>query len=203
MIHVGQALAVALLVYLVARIRWERSPERRKRRVLLLLLYICAAHLAIIVMQRDNWPISNYRLLHGRARLETGQLFRIGFFGVDKQGREWRIDPYAWRGISDWHLQYWFEVHFAALNQEERKQVVRWLYGLAEGQRGELARGKTSPSILGPLTAPQWWMFPRELAVPAEPYVALRVYKDTWYPGPVLIDSSRITRKLVDEWRAH
>ncbi len=186
----------------LAAIRFAPTPDSRRRFIVLLTAYVIVTHLIIGVTQKDAWPITNYCLMHGRADLRHAELYRYGFFGVDKDGREWRIDPYAWHSMSDWHLQLWFYIHFAKLSPPDQQQALGWLYGLAEEQRAQLARGDPSISWLGPVSAPQWWMFPRELAVPPEPYRALRVYKDTWFPATIIFDRKPVTRKPVGEWRA-
>jgi hypothetical protein len=182
-------------------LRFTRSAVWRRRFVLFLASYLVLAHLVIGISQKDAWPITTYCLLHGKADLRGGELFRFGFFGVDSHGREWRIDPYAWRAMGDWHLQYWFFINDKKLSAAERQTSLAWLYTLAERQRQRLARGEAAISWLGPISAPQWNLIPRELAVPAEPYRAFRVYKDTWYPADVLTGEKNYKRKLVGEWR--
>ena len=162
MIQLAYAFTFVVLLLLCASIRFAKSPAARRRRILLLAGYLVLGHLAVGVTQKDAWPITNYCLMHGPADLHKAELFRYGFFGVDAAGREWRIDPYAWRSASDWDLQYWFEVVFKKqLSPAEKDEALAWLYQLAERQRAQLARGNTSISPLGPLSAPEWWMFPR------------------------------------------
>jgi hypothetical protein len=184
-------------------IRFARTPALRRKAILLVITYIVATHLVIGVTQKDAWPVTNYCLMHGNADLRHGELYRYAFVGIDRSGREWQVDPYAWRGLSDWHLQLWFYINFEKLPAADQREALAFLYQLAEQQRMRFAAGRTSPSWLGPLSAPQWWLFPRHLSVPPESYRALRVYKDTWVPATILFDHKPINRKNIGEWRAN
>jgi hypothetical protein len=208
-IAVFQVGAFVLLVALCARVALARSFESRRKRVLQLAAYIIAAHLGIGITQKDAWPITNYRLMHGRATL-AGELSRFTFYGIDPDGREWRIDPYAWRSISDWHLHFWFWINFTRnLSAAQQQQALAWLFGLAEQQRSRLAMGDTSISPLGRLSAPEWWLFERQINVSPQPYRAFRVYLETFTIGgaiaeaeqPYRVMKGNLDRKLISEWK--
>ena len=197
-------LQLASLVAFVALCAWiPRAADwaSKRRRILMLAAYIVTSHLVIGISQKDGWPIANYRLMHGKAN-PGSEFWRIGFFGTDAAGREWRVDPYAWRSTSDWHLQFWFYIHFETASAADRQQVLREIYGHAERSRGFVAReGRLPwPSILGPLTAPQWWLFDREQSAPPQPYRSIRVYKEAWVWKERLENGTIGERKLLAEW---
>jgi hypothetical protein len=206
---VAQLAGFLLLVGLCARVAVARSFDLRRRRILHLALYIVVTHLAVGISQKDAWPITTNRALHGLAR-PTGDLTLFAFYGVDGDGREWRIDPYAWRSISDWHLHFWFWINFRQdLTPGQQQQVMQWLYGLAEQQRSRLAAGDASISPLGPASAPEFWLFERRLTVPSEPYRALRVYLETFTVAgamaeaeqPYRVVKGHLDRKFISEWK--
>jgi hypothetical protein len=119
--------------------------------------------------------------MHGIADLGV-ECWRTGFYGVDASGREWRVDTWAWRPLTDWDVQVFFSTRWKAMPEEQRAATLHHLYLLAEKDRGiAVARGgPRPPSPLGPLTAPQLWMFPRVTAVSPSSYRGFRVYNEVW-----------------------
>jgi hypothetical protein len=205
-----QAGVFCLLLILLGVVSMARSIQSRKRRIIALAGYVFFIHLAIGITQKDAWPITNYRLLHGIAA-PAAEMWRYRFNGVDSNGHEWPIDPYAWRGaISDWHLQFSVYGTFEKLPYTRQQEALAWLYKLAELERARLAKGDQSVSPLGSLSAPAWYLFPRELSVPQEPYRGLRLYKETFLVRDAMTAARRgeragdykFPRKLLGEWRA-
>lgn len=208
-IAVLQTAAFVALIALCARVALARSVDARRKRVLHLAAYIIVAHFAIGITQKDAWPITNYRLMHGIAG-PAGELSLFTFYGVDAGGREWRIDPYAWKSTSNWHLHFWFWINFTrTLTPAQQQQALAWLFRLAEQQRASLAKGDTSISPLGVASAPEWCMFQRQTTVPAQPYRAFRVYLETFNIGgamaeaeqPYRIMKGHLDRKFISEWK--
>jgi hypothetical protein len=207
-ITIVQVAGFLLLIALCLRVAMARSAESKQKRVLHLAAYIVLTHLAIGITQKDAWPITNNRLMHGLAP-PSGELSLYRFYGVDSDGREWRVDPYAWRSISAWHLHFWFWVNYKNLTPAQRQTALAWLFDRAEQQRAELAAGDTAISPLGPLSAPEWWGFERDLKVPAQPYRAFRVYLETFTVAGAMAEAEQpfralkghLDRKLIAEWR--
>lgn len=193
---------LAVLLIACAAIAREKKWEARRRLIVLLTVYISVAHLVVGFRQIEAWPFAPYRLLHGIAQLDA-ENWRISFYGVDRSGREWRIDPYAWKSIPDWHLQWWFMRRWENLSEPAKLDALQFLFTRAEANRQEIRQhgGLPRHSILGPLAAPQWWMFPREPAAPAEPYRQFRVYKEVWTGEGRIKDLSSGRRTLLGEWR--
>jgi hypothetical protein len=199
--------AFVFLILLGIRVLLSRSAEPRRTRILQLAAYIVVGHLAVGLSQKDAWPITNYRLLHGLAP-PTGELSFFEMYGVDRSGREWRIDPYAWRSISHWHLHFWLWVNFKNLKPAQQDEVIAWLYRLAERQRAELAAGDQSISPLGRISAPEWYLIRRQTSVPHEPYRGLRIYLETFTVGGAIVEArgsanTQLDRRLVGEWNPH
>jgi hypothetical protein len=192
-------LIFALICLLIAR---SRDEGKRRRLVLLLIAYFVLAQLELGFTQADAWPFSPYRMMHGIARLDV-DLWRVGFFGVDSQGREWRVDPFAWEGVPDWYLQFYFMTKYKQQDDASRRIALAHLYKLAERYRAEIVeRGSLPPaSSLGIAGAPQMWIFRREPAVPHERYRAFRVYREDWLTQEKLADPRRQTRQLLGEYR--
>src|SRR6267378_1502877 len=99
-VSLGQVAAFLVFVALCAAIPRAVNWTQKRRRILALAAYIAIIHLAIGISQKDAWPLTNYRLMHGMVNLGSEE-WRVGIFGIDGSGREWRVDPYAWRSISD------------------------------------------------------------------------------------------------------
>lgn len=204
-----QIAGLVALIALAARITIARTPEVRRRRVVELTVYIVVTHLAVGITQRDAWPITTNRLMHGLAP-PASDISLFTFYGVDDDGREWRIDPYAWRSISEWHLHFWFFINFREkLTPDQQHEALAWLLGLAEKRRAQLAAGNSAISPLGPVSAPQFWMLERQPNVPSTPYRALRVYLETFTIAgamaeaqePYRIVKQHVDRVFVGEWK--
>ncbi len=198
-----QLAAFLVFVVLCAAIPSARERTQRRRRIVALAAYLVVTNLAIGITQKDAWPLTNYRLMHGLVN-PMSEEWRVGFFGVDRSGREWRIDPHTWRAISDWHLQFWVLKQFENSSPAEREEVLRHLLWLAEKDRAFVtARGRLpNHSLLGPLAAPQWWLWNREPRVPREPYAKIRLYKEIWTFEDKLATGRNRERKLLGEWTA-
>jgi hypothetical protein len=180
-----------LLCVAVAR---AQQWETRRRRVLALFAYVVLIQLVIGISQKDSWPFTPYRMMHGIANLDV-DLWRVSFYGVDDSGREWRVDPYAWEAIPDWHLQLWVVTAFKKLPPEQKQQTVEILFAQAERYRAAtISRGRLPyPSFLGPFSAAQLWMFDREAAVSPNPYRGFRIYREDW------TGRSRMAKPPVDK----
>lgn len=181
MMALAKLAAFGVFVLLCALIATARDRNRRRRLIFLLIGFFVAIQLEMGLTQHDAWPFTPYRLMHGIADLSV-ECWRVGFFGVDANGREWRVDIWAWRPMPDWNLQFFFTARFKNLSKPDKEQALRHLAALAERDRAAtVSRGAPRPpSPLGPLTAPQVWMFPRSKDVPATPYRSFRVYDEVW-----------------------
>src|SRR5438128_401145 len=123
-----------IFVAIVIAVRVIRTERVRRSAVTILVLYILALHLALAAARRDAWPF----VTHG-VFLESGDEHRPfsvpRFVGVDRFGREHRIDARSWSPIHERTLAIWWLVHFNRLTAEEKESVMTFLLHRAESAR--------------------------------------------------------------------
>ena len=166
----------------------------------LLLLYAIAINGFAGVTQVDNWPFTSNTLAVGRAT-EQSHITWAGFFGVDRQGREWQIDPLTWSPVFDSILQNWMRSSYPRLSPAEQKEAMQFLLTRANAGRAALSEGRRIgfDRRIGPLSCPYWWRLPRVRDVPAEPYQSLRAYELDFIVGHITRDPGDIQRRLLGE----
>jgi hypothetical protein len=175
------------------------GPARRSA-VHRLLAYIVALELAVGVLQWDDWPFTSHTIAVGRARADS-RVCATTLYGLDADGREWRLDPYTFTPVYDSILQYWLEQALGRLTDAQRRRALSFLLDRAEESRRRLAAGRAlgPERLLGPLGGPYWLLLPRSLAVPPTPYSGLRAYSSCWTvaEGPGL----STPRQVLAEYR--
>jgi hypothetical protein len=176
-VRLGAFLVVPVIGVWILR----SSGRSRRAAVSTLATYILVMHGIVVARIKESWPFSNYQVLHGPASLDV-PLWRVDFMGIDRQGREWPIDSEAWDATSQIPLQLWVHNYFMRLHAPERRQVMAFLYGVAESSRQRVKGGQRvgSERWLGPLAAPYWYSMERHRAVPDEPYAGLRIVDVSW-----------------------
>ena len=175
--------------------------KTRQKAIATLFLYIIGVHLTITLLDKEGWPFSRYKGLHGRAS-EDVKLWRIDFTGVDAKGREWVLDPYIWDSVNQQNLQLWFQSYYPVKSKEDRQEVLGFLFNVAEHGRQRLAAGhRLGPEKwLGVLGAPCWFGMPRHREVAPTPFVALRVVQVEWTARDWFSPQPKITRKVLGEY---
>jgi hypothetical protein len=95
---------------------------------------------------------------------------------------------------------------FPRLPPAAQDQVAAHLLEKAERARRKAAAGDGAGYLdrfLGPLAAPEFDLHPRlwssPARVPSQPFVALRIYRDTWNQEERRRDPTRGTRRLIYE----
>ena len=189
----------ALLVWLSER--GALSPRRRF--VNAFLLYAIGASFGAGLFQKDAWPFAKWPMAGGRAEAQ-GDTIRI--VAVDAAGAEHGVDYRAWQPIAFEELIPWMHRTFPRLPRAAQDQVAAHLLQKAESARRKAASGGRPGYLdrfLGPLAAPEFDLHPRLWpspgSVPSRPFVAVRVYRETWNQEERRRDPSRITRRVLYE----
>lgn len=201
MTQLAAVLALAILLLLGLLIARCSSLVWKRRLISGLILYLLAVHAAVTIKDRDLWPFSNYRLLDGLAP-SNDEDWRIEFYGVDSNGREWLVDPLSWSPASDWVMQQWFIRFFRPLPEARRAEVLDFLFRKAESARSRLASGRRigNESLLGDAAAPYWLPAARPSRFSPEPFRKLRVYEVWFLPSERVSGQRRERRRdLVGE----
>jgi hypothetical protein len=179
----------------------RRGNIDNRRLVNVFILYTLALGLAAGLSQHEVWPFSAWPLVAGKVPVPVTH---PRFLAVDAEGREHEIDYRAWGPIEFDELIGWEQKNFSRLNPESQDRAASYLLGVIEGNRQRWAVGE--PEHLGPFSAPFFLGHPERwiagVQVPAKPFVSLRLYSDTWSVEERRRDPSKVTRKLVYEYRA-
>jgi hypothetical protein len=190
-----------LLAALLVRLSERGAPDRRRRFVSVFLLYATFASFGAGLSQRDAWPFARWPMAGGRADA-LGSTVRI--VGVDALGAEHGIDYRAWQPMAFEELIPWMHRTFNRLPRPLQDQVVAHLLEKAESARRKAAAGQGVGYLdrfFGPLAAPEFDLHPRLWSepgrVPPRPFVALRIYRETWNQEERRRDPSRVTRQVL------
>jgi hypothetical protein len=184
----------------------RRGTVDNRRLVNVFILYTVALGLGAGLTQREIWPFSAWPLVAGKVPVPVTH---PRFLAVDAEGREHEIDYRAWGPIEFDEFIGWEDKNFFRLNQESRDRAASYLLGIIEGNRQRWAAGEPEPYFnryLGPFSAPFFLGHPdrwgRGEQVPRKPFVALRLYKETWSVEERARDPRSVARTLVYEYRA-
>jgi len=184
----------------------RRGAVDNRRLVNVFIVYTLVLGLGAGLTQREIWPFSAWPLVAGKV---PAQVTHPRFLAVDAEGHEHEIDYRAWGPLEFDEFIGWEEKNFLRLSQESRDRAASYLLGILEGNRQRWAAGKPEPYFdryLGPFSAPFFLGHPAlwipGVQVPRNPFVGLRLYKETWSVEERHRDPRDVTRKLVYEYRA-
>jgi hypothetical protein len=176
-----------------------------KRRVNLFIVYTVALSLAVGLGQRDVWPFSAWPLVAGTV---SRPLTHPRIVAIDAEGREYQIDYRAWEPLEFDELTAWQQANFSRLDRPAQDRVAAYLLGIVEGARRQWSRGERVHYLdyyLGPLSAPLFLGHPdyweTDAGVPGQAFVGLRFYEESWDVEERARDPSKISRRLVFEYR--
>ena len=200
LVRLASFLAFLALGWRVQRL--GGGPARR-RAVHQLLAYVVAVNLAVGVLQWDDWPFTSHTIAVGRARADS-RVCATTLYGLDGDGREWRLDPYTFTPVYDSILQYWVEQALPRLDEAQRGRVLAFLLARAEESRRRLAAGRAigPQRLLGDHGADYWLRLPRKERVPPGPYARLRVYSSCWTTELPLGHQPPPVFRVQTEWPA-
>lgn len=202
-LDLARLFCFVLFLFLGGRIHFASASPDRLRRISLFIGFTLFMHLATGITQRDAWPFSPYPLMRGTWS-ERWQYSKVVFMGVDGGGREWPVDPMAWSPLFPLVLQEWFISYYPTLSTAEREAALQFLFEKAEMSRRFADQGRRvgGERLLGPLTAPDWWLYHRHRDGSTQPLQRLRVYRELWFPTVRARDASAFQRHLIDEYVA-
>jgi len=179
------------------------GKARHRAAIRTLLLYALGASFGAGLTQRDLWPFARWPMAAGLADAR-GENTRLR--AVDTRSIEWPVDYRAWQPLGFDELNPWMHRTFPRLGPLARDRVLQHLLGVAERARLR-ARAGTGVGYferyLGPFTAPYFDLHPKTWSpgagAPPEPFVGLRVYRESWDHEERLRHPDRVNRTLLDE----
>lgn len=204
LIQAVRFLSLVVFGGLAIRVSRAADPALRRRRIDTLILFLLAINAGVILVRTDAWPFSPYSMMAVDATDHSNVRTMIAFRAVDRQGREWKVDPLAWSPLFPQAIMGWFEVVYPFASPADREEAGRFLLARAEEARARRVAGRRigNDRWLGFLAAPDtnlYWEVPQ---TSAEAFVSLRVYRLFWRPTELAADPGRFGRRLLLECRA-
>ena len=174
---------------------------QRKTRVSLFILYTLGASFGAGLAQHDIWPFVAWPLVAARLPATVTEPRLVA---VDARGAEHDIDYRAWWPLSFDELIGWMNQNFPALPSESQDRAARSLLATADSARAAARRGERVGQygrFLGPFAAPLFLLHPKiwsdSARVPANPFVGLRYYQESWNLESHARGSTAVRRRLV------
>lgn len=212
-VHVAGLLAYAALVLtavlVLAAERSQRPPLLRRARHLMIAAVVGVTLLAGL-SRRDLWPFSSWSLMTGAPTRTVGRdppYLRLRAVGED--GREYAVDYRAVEPFAVEELNAWMRKYFLQLSPAGRDSAAGYVLGRLNLARERVGAGSPpgrQGGWLGPLRAPFHLLHPARWtspgSVPGAPFVALRLYGERWDLEQRALDSTRVERTLLYEYRA-
>jgi hypothetical protein len=201
LIQIARLGILVLFVALGLRVARVHEPRRRRRAIQLFLAYTLWVNVLIALRQTDAWPFSPYRMMAVDATVHDDERRMIAFKGVDAGGREWDVDALSWSPLYPQSVMGWFEVGYPQASRAQKDEALRFLLERAREAQAAYAagRGFGHRRLLGPLTAPDTFVYPDTSRSP-QPFAALRIYRVTWRPSALRRDPASASWRLVDEY---
>ena len=192
----GRLLSFVLFLALGVRVARAKGSNRR-RAVLAFVAYVIAINAVAGITQIDNWPFTSNTLAVGRMRRDHS-LRWLDLRGVDREGREWHLDPQTFTPVFYSILQNWLSSRYPRLDEGGRRASERFLVAKANEARARLAAGRRIgfERLLGPLACGYWWRLPRALETPDGDYRSIRIYR-LEYTLSEIARHGRILRETV------
>ena len=170
---------------------WESRPQgtlpSKKRALNFFLGYALMVSFGAGLSQRELWPFSRWELIAGIVPPAVGERFgHPRLVALDEQGQEHAIDFRAYEPLAFDELSSWINHEFPKLDPAEKRRAARYLLERAENARVRARSGLPVGTRRLPflLSAPHFLLHPRTWpdpsAAPAEPFVGLRIYSETW-----------------------
>ena len=208
MVHLLRLAVFSAFVLLALATQYPRQPWRRRRqRVIYFILFFLAVSLEVGLSRREIWPFSTWTVVSG---LSPEKITNYDFEVIAADGRAVRVDPQVWQPASDNEiLDGWVAWHIDETTPVEREELARFVLGRAERMRQSIRSGAkrgVNGWLFGPLAAP--YMFRRRAIwhstddVPAVPFVAVRLVRESWDVRERFRDESRVSREIVYELRS-
>ena len=186
--------------------RFLAAPAKRRLTNAFLLLVLIVSFTPGLT-QHNMWPFSSWPVLAMPMPAAARDLPTPRIMGVDGRGHEYNIDYRAWQPLSLEELNSWLNLHFFHLDREAQDSVGKYLLERSNRAREQALSpaGLAYPNRwLGPLTAPTHMLHPALWShsgnVPGNPFVALRIYEESWDLEERRLDPTKLTHTLAYEY---
>ena len=211
-IHVVFGLEFAVFVALgclLAFLEWRGAsvPALRRARTAL-ISFVVIATLGAGVTQVDSWPFSSWSLMTGTPSPLVGERSnQIRVVAVSGAG-EFTVDYRAVEPFAVEELMAWLRGPFFLLAMPQRDSAAAFLLARVESARGRVQQGLPpgrQGRMLGLFRAPFHQLHPVRWSqpsdVPATPFIGIRIYGEVWSLEERRADHSKVTRRLLYEFR--
>ena len=185
--------------------RDDPNSSRRRRRINWFIGYTLAVTAAVGAFQSEAWPFSAWPLV---ATTVPSVLTHPRFVAIDRHGEEHEIDHRAWAPLVFQELIAWEEGSFLRLSREDQDRAAAYLLGIVEQARVRWRAGEPETHFdryLGKLSAPFFLGHPDRWIpgerVPAESFIGLRLYHESWNVRERRLEPAKVTRRIVYEYR--
>jgi hypothetical protein len=203
---VGLAKGLAFLIFVTLGLATAYSAYRKpgNRNVAsLLITYTLVLSFTVGFTQRESWPFSTWPFVAGRvARPSTFP--RI--VAIDSQQNEYQIDYRAWEPFEFDEFMAWKDQSFLRRDAATRDRIAAYLLDHLDTARKQWLAGERRhyfDRFFGPLSAPLflghrgYW----DKGAPDQTFNGLRFYAETWDVEERARDPSKMSRRLVYEYR--
>src|SRR5687768_15497458 len=124
--HLFRLLLFLGLLALGAAAARRGTADPRHRRESLVIAFVLAVSLAAGLSQKDAWPFSPHPVLAEDATV-SDLLEKIELKGVDADGREWDVHPWAYAPLPRKKMADWVRTVHPRLSNEEKRNAERFL----------------------------------------------------------------------------
>ncbi len=212
MVHLAGLLAFAVMalgaVLVLVIERAGRPAQLRVARQFLIVAVVGVTLLAGL-SRRDLWPYSSWSLMTGTpARVVGKDPPYLRLTVVAEDGDEYPVDYRAVEPFAVEELNAWMRRYFLRLPAAGRDSAAGYVLDRLNVARGRVRDGRAPGQQgrwLGPLRAPFHLLHPPRWtspsSVPETPFVVLRLYGETWDLEQRALDSTRVERTLLYQYR--
>ncbi len=199
---IGFATYLAIGLFTVWRVRGGAANGRAA--VNLFLIYTLAVSFGAGLLQRELWPFSTWPLI---AAIHGPVAHKTRLVAVDAGGHERTVDFRAWQPFVYEELLAWVDKQLPLLSPPEQDEAGAYLVQLAERGREAARAGQpigTFDRRLGSFRLPYFLLHPRAWTspadAPADAFVGVRFYHETWNLEERRLDPGAFQRTLVYEY---
>ena len=174
---------VLLALWHMAAVLRHASEDVVRLRAKLLIGFVVTATLLAGITQISAWPFATWALVHTS---HSTHMVSWELEGIDASGRGYEIDPRVMQPMMVEEFGAWLIGRTPTLTPAERDELLRFVLIRANAQRQRFLAGQFPPDdrFLGAASAPAHfqmrhvWRSPND--VPANPFVAVRIWRFDW-----------------------
>ena len=184
---------------------WKGRRTEGRRHIDALLLYVLAVTGIVGLVQQESWPFTQWALVNSQVPRKMSSL---EVEGLDATGRGFVVDLRVLQPLAPEEFAVWLKARLPQLGPRGEASLGHFLLARAEqGRRRFLDTGKVAPNqwVLGRLAAPYHFhdakTWQSSAQAPRTPFVGLRAFFLEWDPEERFADETRVTRRLLFEFR--